>query len=84
MRGGIKTIQRSRPVIVFEAGKKSTSCYDITPEEIFDFLKNDCQLQVSIMQRWLENKPSFSRQEFCNNFNQSLDFYFIAYPGEKH
>lgn len=80
MRGGIKTIQRSRPVIVFEAGQKSTSCYDIGPEEIFDFLTKECQLDVSTMERWLKNKRSFSRQDFCNHFDQGLDFYFIAYP----
>ena len=80
MRGAMKTIKRSRPIIVFEAGKKSTSCYGTTPEQIFNFLEKDCQLHVSTMKRWLQGSNPFSREEFCNNFNQSLDYYFIAYP----
>jgi len=80
MRGGVETIKRSRPLIVFEAGKKGTSCYGITPDQIFSFLENECQLQVSTMERWLQGRPPFSLQEFCDNFNQALDYYFIAYP----
>ncbi|MFB2974939.1 FkbM family methyltransferase [Microseira sp. BLCC-F43] len=80
MCGGVETIKRNRPIIVFEAGKESTSCYGINPEQIFDFLENECQLRVSTMKRWLQGESSFSRKQFCEHFNQALDYYFIAYP----
>ena len=79
MCGGVETIKRSRPVIVFEAGKKSTSCYGVTPKQIFNFL-GECHLQVSTMERWLQGRRPFSNQEFCDSFNQGRDFYFIGHP----
>ncbi|WP_013320848.1 FkbM family methyltransferase [Gloeothece verrucosa] len=78
-QGGIETLKRNRPTIVFESGKKSAPYYNVTPEKIFNFLKNECELQVSTMKRWLENKHSFSKEEFCLSFNKTKDFVFMAY-----
>ena len=80
MRGGIKTITKNRPIIVFEAEKDTMSLFGITPEKIYDFLSNKCQLKVSKIKRMLEDKPEYSRKDFCHSINFHLDSYFIAYP----
>lgn len=82
MRGGRNTLQRNRPVIVFEAGSKSTSFYQVTPEHIVDFLCCDCGLKLSTMARWLEGQPGFTREGFCQHYAAGLDYYFMAYPGD--
>ena len=80
MLGGLETIKRSRPVIVFEAGPESTSCYDVTPEAMFELVVGRCGLRLSTLGRWLENLPPYSAKEFCESFEKGSDYYFIAYP----
>jgi FkbM family methyltransferase len=80
MLGGVNTIVRSKPIIVFEAEKDTMSLFDIKPENIYDFLIDNCHLKVSSMQRWLNDKPEYSRKDFCKSINFHLCSYFIAYP----
>ena len=79
MRGGVETIAKNKPIIVFEVEKDTLSLFEITPEKIYDFLTNECQLKVSTMKRWLEDKPEYSKKYFCNSVNFHVDSYFIAY-----
>jgi FkbM family methyltransferase len=83
LRGAADTIRRSRPYIVFEAEEPSTGKYGVSPEVLFDLIANDFGLQVSTMQRWLENQPPYSRREFHENWHRGREFYFLAYP-ESH
>ena len=60
--------------------KDTMFLFGITPEKIYDFLSNKCQLKVSKIKRMLEDKPEYSRKDFCHSINFYLDSYFIAYP----
>jgi FkbM family methyltransferase len=78
--GGVGTIRRCRPLIVFEAGKKSTSFYGVTPEMLFRLLTGECGLAVSTMARWLAGEAPLREDELKDAFRRGTDFYFIAYP----
>ena len=80
MLGGEETINRCRPIIVFEAGNRSTAYYGVTPEMIHDLIVSKFALRLSTMERWLSDKAPFSREEFVAAYGK--DFYFIAYPQE--
>jgi FkbM family methyltransferase len=80
MRGGIATIQRCRPIIVFEAGRKSTDCYGVGPDQISALLISECGMMISTMDRWLRRLPAYSRGEFRRAYIHGSDYYFIAYP----
>ncbi len=79
LQGAINTIKRAQPTIIFEHGLGASDYYDSTPEKVFDLLTG-CELRISTMQRWLNNKPCMSKEEFCRHYYQQLNYYFIAYP----
>jgi FkbM family methyltransferase len=80
LRGGIETIRRSKPVIVFEAGSDAAAMYCVTGEDIFDFIDGTLGYRLSTMRRWLDREPPLSRSDFMETWTRHLDYYFIAYP----
>jgi len=79
-RGGVETLRRTRPVVVFECGLGGADSYGAEPEEIFDLVTESIGLRLSLMDAWLSGRPPLSRSEFAERFRKSLDFYFIAHP----
>lgn len=77
--GGAKLIARSKPIIVFESGIGGTNHYGTTPEMIYDFLDSN-GLKLNTMKRWLMGEKFFESGDFMNQFNNHLNYYFIAYP----
>jgi hypothetical protein len=80
LRGAAGLIGRCRPVIVFEAGAKSTGQYGVVPEEVYRFITEQLGYHLSTMRRWLADRSPYSLTEFCGNWYDGPDFYFIAYP----
>lgn len=78
MAGGVATILRCRPVIVFEASARSTGLYGVTADQLFHFLTERCGMTVSTMDRWLHSLPPYTRDEFDANWRSGPEFYFIA------
>ena len=76
--GGAATIRRCRPVIVFEAGGRSTRHYGVTGDMIFQLVTEQLELRLSTMKRWLRGQPGFDRAEFLKAYE--TEFMFIAYP----
>jgi hypothetical protein len=80
LRGGVATLARCKPFVIFEHGKGAADCYGTTPAEVFDFLTEKCGLQVSSMQRWLSGARPFTRAGFIRQFEHRRGFYFLAHP----
>ena len=77
--GARELLVRCRPLIVFEAGEKSTGQYDVTPEQMFDYL-GECRYDVSTMKRWLAGQPPLTRAVFKECWDKETEFNFIAIP----
>lgn len=82
LRGAAKTIRRCHPIIVLEAGLKSTGQYGVTPEDMYCLITEQFDYHLSTMTRWLTNQPPYNQAEFCQNWYSGSDYYFIAYPEE--
>jgi FkbM family methyltransferase len=80
MQGGLETLRRCRPVVVFEHGQGGADCFGVQPTEVYDLLHNECGLNVSLMGRWLRGLPPLSRDEFADEFHSHRNYYFMAYP----
>lgn len=80
LRGGRKVIKASRPVIVFEHGWKRAAVYNNTPEQMYELLTAEFGLNVSILDRWLDEQGPFSEDEFYRHVYDGLNFCFVAYP----
>lgn len=81
--GAVRTVQRCRPVIVFEAGLKSTGQYGVGSDDVYRLITERFGYQLSTMQRWLAGQAPCTQAEFSGNWQDGPDFYFIAYPAEK-
>ena len=80
LRGATRTIQRCRPVIVFEAGGKSTGQYGVEPDEVYELTTGPLGCRLSLMQRWLTGRPPYDAAEFRDAWRRGAEYYFIAYP----
>jgi FkbM family methyltransferase len=78
--GGAETIRRCQPIIVLEAGQKSTGQYDVGPDDLYDLITHTLGYELSTMARWLDSQASYSREEFHANWQEGGDYYFIAFP----
>lgn len=83
IKGAVNTIRRCQPVIVFEAGSKSTGQYGVTSFELFNLVTEILGYNISTMARWLRKEPAMAREEFLHNWDNGPDFYFIATPNAR-
>jgi FkbM family methyltransferase len=79
-RGGVNTLRRNRPVVVFECGVGGADYFGSTPQEIFNFLAEEANLKVSLLGAWLAGQPSLLGETFSEEFEQKRNFYFVAHP----
>lgn len=79
LRGGLKTLERCRPYVVFEHGLGAADYYGTEPETVYDLLRG-ADLRVTLLERYLAHGPSLSRQEFSDHFHEGRNYYFLAHP----
>lgn len=79
LKGAKKLIAKDQPVIIFESGMASIQNYDVTPEEIFDFLHNDLNYKIWLLKHFINNKPSLSREKFIEVYLNETEYYFVAH-----
>lgn len=76
--GGLDTIRRDKPFIVFEHGIGGSDHYGTSPEMMYDILRS-ADLQISIMADWLAGRPALSRQAFVRQYSKGPNWYFLAH-----
>jgi FkbM family methyltransferase len=76
LRGGLETIRRCKPFVLFEHEKHAT-CYDTKPDDIFDLLNEECGLSISLLGAFLRGGKTLSRREFSEL--SSSESYFLAH-----
>jgi FkbM family methyltransferase len=80
LKGGAETIQRDRPLIVFEHGMGAAEVYGTRPQDIFD-LFDGWGYGLTTMDSWLSALPViFSRSDFVEQFERGINYYFMATP----
>jgi len=79
LQGGVETIRRNSPVVVFECGIGGADQFGVKPEEVFDAVRA-CGLVISVLPGWLGGAPALGRTEFAEQFWNHGDFYFVAHP----
>jgi FkbM family methyltransferase len=81
-RGAMKTIQRCKPLIIFEHKIGAADYYGTRSEDVYKLLSVQCRLKLSLLNAWLENggTESLSIEAFCEEFASDKNWYFIAYP----
>ena len=80
--GGAETIRRTRPVIVFEAGHRSTGQYGVSADDLYRLVTEEFGYRLTTLQRHEQGRTPFTAAEFSNNWEQGPDYFFLAYPPE--
>jgi FkbM family methyltransferase len=80
LKGAMGLIRRWRPVIVFEAGSKSTGQYGVEPDDVYALCVTDLPYELSTMRRWLDGKPPYSQDDFRRAWTRGDEYYFLAAP----
>lgn len=78
LRGAVQTLTRCKPVVIFEHGLGASELYGATPEQVFDLFER-CGLRVSLMRRFLNDRPPLTREAFAKHYYRKWNYYFIAY-----
>ncbi len=81
LQGGIQTLRRSRPIVIFEHGVEAALEYGKNSQEIWEILHESCGLQISLMSRFLAGKPPLSEKAFIRETLTAHHYMFVAYPG---
>lgn len=79
LKGAKNVIVKNKPKIIFECGKGASEYYGTTPEELYSFIDNELKMSVSTLENFLKNKNALSQKQFCYNFENNKEYYFIAY-----
>lgn len=80
LRGATAMLQRDHPVVVFEHGLGAADCYGTRPEDVHALLVGQCGMQIWTMDAWLRGAAPLSQAAFCEQFDQRLNYYFLAGP----
>lgn len=80
LQGGVETIRRCQPTIVFEHGLGAADHYGTKPEQIFELLVAQCGLKIYLMASWLKSRAAspLSLHEFQEQFWSGANYYFMA------
>jgi FkbM family methyltransferase len=76
--GGIETLRRNRPVIVFEHGLAAAAAYETCSGDVYDLLKQECGLDIYLMGEWLSEGHPLDRARFEDEVGLGRNYYFMA------
>lgn len=82
--GGLETLRRFRPLVLFEHGRGASDCYGVGPDQIWQSLSKDCAMAIYRLPDWLQSRPAMTREAFVANFHGGPDYFFVATPEENH
>ena len=76
LRGGLETIRRCKPYVLFEHQEHAAN-YGTKPEDIFDLLNEECGLRISLLDGFLHGRRALLKSEFTQLHNSEINF--VAY-----
>ena len=80
-QGGVQTLRRNRPVVVFECGLGGADSFASSPGEIYDTVTGPIGLAISLLESYLASrKASLTRDAFIDQFLHGRNYYFVAHP----
>ena len=80
LAGGLRLLRRCRPLVVFEAGWRSTGQYGVGPDDLLGLLRDRAGYDVATLPGWLEARPPLTRGEFARHWETGDEYYFVAAP----
>jgi FkbM family methyltransferase len=78
--GGVQTLKKWKPFIIFEHGAGGADNYGVRPEDLYNVLVNDIGYSLCLMGDYLKhcNAHGFTKHEFSEQFWSKKNCYFLA------
>ncbi len=80
IKGALKTIAFSQPILVFECGKIGGEAYDFSAKDAYQLFDKVLNYQLFLLQDWLLDNAPLSFQKFQHYFEEGTEFFFLAAP----
>lgn len=82
LRGGMQTLKKWRPFIIFEHGVGGADKYGVSPGDVYRFLVKELGYSISLMEYFLKDDKTrgFTQAELEDQFWKGKNSYFIAIP----
>jgi FkbM family methyltransferase len=77
LKGGISTIKRHKPVVLFEFGLGASDMYGTTPNDIFDYF-NTLDYNIFLLEDYVTQKPFLTVEGLQKAYHDAGEFYFVA------
>lgn len=79
LKGGIETLKRNKPLIIFESGLGASDYYGVTPQEIYEFIEKELEQEIFTLRGFLKGYGGISLEEFVGYYNKGVEYYFVAW-----
>ena len=76
LEGGLETLARARPLVVFEHGKGAADYYGTLPEQVWDLLAEGAGLRIFD----LDGNGPYTRSAFAEAFQEATRWNYLARP----
>lgn len=78
LKGAIRILRTSKPLLIFEFGMGASDFYGSTPKEIYSLLVEDFNYKLYTLESFLKKQPHLSLEELENHYSLNSEYYFIA------
>jgi len=79
IKGGIETVRRCKPIIIFECGIGGADVLGVLPQDMYDLLTIECGLRISTLEGFLKKEMPLSRDEFVGQYEIGINYCFVAH-----
>ncbi len=80
LQGAEKTIQQSKPIILFEFGKEGASIYDYDSIKMFAYITETLHYEIFTLKDWLKKQSPLSADQFADYYQNGKEYFFLAAP----
>ncbi len=77
LKGAENLLKNWKPLIIFEHGMGASDHYGTAPEDVFDYL-DSFGYKIYTFDQFLKHETNLSRSGFSDQFNQRINYYFVA------
>jgi len=80
LKGALRILRESKPVVVFEFGLGASDYYGINPSDMFELFNSEAGLRISTLQSFVKGQPPLNGDEFEHCYQSGSEYYFVGHP----
>lgn len=78
LQGAVATLQRCRPLILFEYGKGAGDYYGTSPKDIYELITQKIGMNIYTLSAFLHHQKPLSLEVLSHYFHSGKEYYFVA------